>query len=67
MAMLRLGGLKLDVRESCVNGRVVQHWDRFPRAVVHSLSFGVLKTELDKAMAELVLSAFLLWAGDWSG
>ena len=33
---------------------MVWHWDRFPRVVVKSLPFGVLKTELDKAMTELI-------------
>lgn len=54
MSTVRLGGLRLGGRRSRVTRRVVQHWDRFPRVVVHSLPFEIFKTEVDKAMAELL-------------
>lgn len=54
MATLRLEGLRQDVRRSHVTAKVVEHWDRFPGEVVQSLSFVLFKTELAKALAELI-------------
>ena len=51
---LKEGEFILDLRKKFFARRVVRHWHRFPRAVVHAPSVNVFKAKLDGALSNLV-------------
>lgn len=52
--MLQHWRFRLDIRKNFFTRRVVHHWNRLPKVVRDSLSLEVLRTQLDKATADLI-------------
>ena len=43
-----------DIRKKLFTVRVVRHWNRLPREVVHAPSLEVFKARLDEALSNLI-------------
>ncbi|KFQ26913.1 hypothetical protein N332_14924, partial [Mesitornis unicolor] len=50
---LEKGRFRLDIRKKFFNMRVVDHWNRLPRAVVEAPSLEIFKVRLDEALSSL--------------
>ena len=57
---------RLNMRKNFFTLRVMEHWNRLPRAVVESPSLEIFKTRLDKIPCSL-LWVTLLWQEGWTG
>jgi len=51
---LRHGRFMLDIRRKFFTQRVVTHWNRLPKEVVHAPSLEAFKARLDVALSRLV-------------
>ncbi|KFQ14770.1 hypothetical protein N330_11861, partial [Leptosomus discolor] len=51
---LKVGSLRLDIRNKFFTVRLVRHWNRLPREVVDAPSLSVFKARLDGALSSLV-------------
>ena len=51
---LKEGRFRLVVEKKCFTVRVVRHWHRLPREVVHAPSLQVFKVRLDGALSNLI-------------
>ena len=51
---LEEGRFRLDIRKKFFIGRVVRHWNRFPRSAVNAPTLEVFKARLDGILSNLV-------------
>ncbi|KFM10111.1 hypothetical protein AS27_04975, partial [Aptenodytes forsteri] len=51
---LKEGRFRLDIRKKFFTLRVVKHWNRLPREVVHAPSLETFKVRLDGALSNLI-------------
>jgi len=51
---LKENSFRLDIRKNFFTVRVVKHWNRLPRDVVHAPSLGIFKVRLDRALSNLM-------------
>ncbi|KFW83945.1 hypothetical protein N336_01347, partial [Phalacrocorax carbo] len=51
---LKEGRFRLDIRKKFFTMRVVKHWHRLPRGVVHAPSLETFKVRLDGTLSNLI-------------